>query len=120
MLTNDSVKNYQKIVLLLIFIYLVLFSFILEIAAFPNISPEILDSLPVNPILLGDDSLNELIYISSDFSILVFRRATFQLLNLNMGDALFLDYEITKDDYFLGQIINIIRDIRDNSYQNGM
>ncbi|HNR65290.1 MAG TPA: hypothetical protein PKJ95_03225 [Atribacterota bacterium] len=123
MLTNGLVKKHQKIVLLLVFIYLILFIlflFTLEIAAFPNISPETLGSLPVNPILLDDDSLNELIYISSDFSILVFRRATFQLLNLNMGDALFLDYEITKDDYFLGQIINIIRDIRDNSYQNGM
>lgn len=73
--------------------------------------------LPEDAIILDESSSQELVYISSDYSILVFRRTTPQLANLSVGDILYLDAEITKNNYFLGQVTNIIRE---DAYQKGM
>ena len=61
--------------------------------------------------------LNELFIISSDHSILVFRELLKQLISVSVGDVLYLDPGITKGDYFLGQIRNIMRE---DTYQKGM
>ena len=66
--------------------------------------------LPVDTIVLDESSAQELVYISPDHSILVFRRTTPQLADLRVGDVLFLDTEVTKNHHFLGQIMNLIRE----------
>ena len=73
--------------------------------------------MPDNLIVLDESSSQELIYISIDHSILVFRRVTPQLANLIVGDVLYLDVGIMKNNHFLGQMINIIRE---GAYQKGM
>ena len=103
----------MTICLILVF----LFSSIMILFASEEFSGTKNSLMPDNLIVLDESSSQELIYISIDHSILVFRRVTPQLANLIVGDVLYLDVWIMKNNHFLGQMINIIRK---GAYQKGM
>ncbi|GAB4116311.1 MAG: hypothetical protein Kow00103_11850 [Candidatus Caldatribacteriota bacterium] len=62
-----------------------------------------------NIIILDDLTLQEMIYVSPDQSILIFRNRTPQLEQLKIGDVLWFYAELKKDFGFLRQIANIQR-----------
>lgn len=97
-------------------IFVFLFSSSMILFASEEVSGTKNSLMPENLIVLDESSSQELIYISIDHSILVFRRATPQLADLSVGDVLFLDAGITKNNHFLGQVKNIIRE---SAYQKG-
>lgn len=117
MLSSILGKYLRNIICVIIILCFTFILFSPKVSAFKSVPPEIGDNLSIKTVSLDDDSLEELIYISSDYSILVFRRVTPQLERLSVGDILFLDAGITKNHHFLGQIINIIREDID---QKGM
>lgn len=118
MLFLKNLKYAIKIIITVIVIYPFLSLISMDLVASPNQSLAILnESVPVEAIVLNESSTQELVYISSDYSILIFRRVTPQLADLSTGDVLYLPPGITKDQYLLGQIMNIIGK---DDYQQGM
>ena len=63
--------------------------------------------IPKNTIVLDEPSSQELVYISSDQSILLFRSSTPQLEQLQPGDVLWLNAAVNDNYGFLRQIIYI-------------
>ena len=101
---NQISRNIFFIFLLLILIFFIqteLFAAQTELVVYSHLLPE-------DAIVLDESVSRELIYISPDYSILVFRSLNPQLAKITIGDVLYLDSELTKDKSFLGQIINMI------------
>jgi hypothetical protein len=69
-----------------------------------SISIEDKDLMPKNTVVLDEQSSQELIYISSDQSILLFRNSTPQLEQLRVGDVLWLNVAVNDNYGFLRQI----------------
>ncbi|HER23882.1 MAG TPA: hypothetical protein ENO17_02360 [Candidatus Atribacteria bacterium] len=61
--------------------------------------------IPKNTIVLDESSSQELVYISQDQSILLFRNSTSQLEQLHVGDVLWLNAAANDNYGFLRQII---------------
>jgi len=78
--------------------------------ALENISPEVPDYIPTGTIILDEPSSQELVYISSDQSVLVFRNSTSQLEQLQPGDALLLNVTQFNASYLLFQIKHIVKE----------
>jgi len=106
---NRLNEYFQIITFILLTILIALFCGSVEIIALENISPEVPDYIPAGTIILDETSSQELVYISSDQSVLVFRNSTSQLEQLQPGDALLLNVTQFNASYLLFQIKHIIK-----------
>jgi len=106
---NRFNKYFQIITFILFTIFITLFFGSPEIMALENIPPEIPDFIPEGTIILDELSSQEIIYISSDQSILLFRNSTPQLEQLQSGDVLLLNVTQFNASYLLFQIKHIIK-----------
>jgi len=106
---NRYNKYFQIITFILFAIFITLFFGNLEIMALENISLETPDFIPAGTIILDEPSSQEIIYISSDQSILLFRNSTPQLEQLQSGDVLLLNVTQFNASYLLFQIKHIIK-----------
>ena len=103
-------NEYFKIITFILFIvFLTIFLGSVEIIALENIYPETPDFIPAGTIILDEPSSQEIIYISSDQSVLVFRNSTPQLEQLQSGDVLLLNVTQFNASYLLFQIKHIIK-----------
>jgi hypothetical protein len=75
-----------------------------------SISIEDKNLMPKNTIVLDEQSSQELVYISPDQSILLFRSSTPQLEQLRVGDVLWLNATVNDNYGFLRQVKHIIKD----------
>jgi len=103
---NNFFKNYFFI---LIFIFLLINIRGIKIISAEVYSQQDIDLISQSIIVLDDLTLQELVYLSPDQSILIFRNTTPQLEQLKRGDVLWFYAEISKDFGFLRQIENIKR-----------
>jgi len=106
---NRLNKYFQIITFILLTILIALFCGSVEIIALENISPEVPDYIPAGTIILDKPSSEEIIYISSDQSILVFKNSTPQLEQLESGDVLLFNATESDTSYLLFQIKHIIK-----------
>jgi len=106
---NRVNKYFQIITFILFTIFITLFFGSLEIMALENVSLEIPDFIPAGTIILDEPSSQEIIYISSDQSVLLFRNSTPQLEQLQSGDVLLLNVTQFNASYLLFQIKHIIK-----------
>jgi len=106
---NKLNKYFQIITFILLTILIALFFGNVEIIALENISPEVPDYIPAGTIILDEPSSEEIIYISSDQSILVFKNSTPQLKQLESGDVLLINATESDTSYLLFQIKHIIK-----------
>jgi hypothetical protein len=109
--------SYKLTVLFLFFVFLLLFILIRPSFAISLYLPITQDDLPEDAVLLNQSSLQELIYISKEENILVFRKTTSQLGQLKIGDVLYLGARMIKSENNLVQVENIIND---KVYQKGL
>jgi hypothetical protein len=86
----------------------------IEIIALENISLEVPDFIPEGTIILDEPSSQEMIYISSDQSILIFRNSTPQLEQLQSGDVLLINVTQFNASYLLFQIKHMIKGSSNN------
>ena len=82
--------------------------------ALENVSLEIPDFIPAGTIILDEPSSQEIIYISSDQSVLLFRNSTPQLEQLQSGDVLLLNVTQFNASYLLFRIKHIIKERPNN------
>jgi len=106
---NRFNKFFQIVTCILFTIFITLFLGSLEIMALGDVSLEIPDFIPAGTIILNEPSSQEIIYISSDQSVLVFRNSTPQLEQLQSGDVLLLNVTQFNASYLLFQIKHIIK-----------
>ena len=111
---NRLNRYFQIITFILFTILIALFFVSIEILALENISPEVPDYIPQGTIILDEPSTQEIIYISSDQSVLIFRNTTFQLEQLQPGDVLLLNVTQFNASYLLFQIKHIIKERPNN------
>ena len=105
----------QIIIFILFIIFVTIFFGSVEIMALENISLRIPDFIPEGTIVLDEPSSQEIIYISPDQGILIFKNSTPQLEKLQIGDVLLLtETAADKPSGFLRQIKHIIKE-RPNS-----
>ena len=107
-------KYFQIITFILFTIFITLFFGSLEIMALENISLKIPDFIPVGTIILDEPSSQEIIYISPDQSVLLFRNSTPQLEQLQSGDVLLLNVTQFNASYLLFRIKHIIKEKPNN------
>jgi hypothetical protein len=105
---SNTFNQYFKIITFILFIILITIFFgSIEIIALENIYPEAPDFIPKGTIVLDETSSQELVYISPDQGILLFRSSTPQLEQLHVGDVLWLN-AAAKDNFgFLRKIIYV-------------
>jgi hypothetical protein len=106
---NRLNEYFQIITFILLTILIALFCGSVEIIALENISPEVPDYIPAGTIILDETSSQELVYISSDQSVLIFRNSTSQLEQLKSGDVLLINATESDTSYLLFQIKHIIK-----------
>jgi len=106
---NKINQYFQIITFILFIIFITIFFGNVEIIASENIYPEVPDFIPKGTIVLDELLSQELVYISSDQSVLVFRNTTSQLEQLQPGDALLLNVTQFNASYLLFQIKHIIK-----------
>jgi len=106
---NRLNRYFQIITFILLTILIALFFGSIEIVALENIPPEIPDYIPQGTIVLDEPSSQEIIYISSDQSILIFKNSTPQLEQLQSGDVLLLNVTRFNASYLLLQIKHTIK-----------
>jgi len=106
---NKINQYFQIITFILFIIFITIFFGNVEILASENIYPEVPDFIPKGTIVLDEPSSQELVYVSSDQSVLVFRNTTSQLEQLQPGDALLLNVTQFNTSYLLFQIKHIIK-----------
>ena len=111
---NKLNKYFQIITFILFIIFISLFFGSLEIMALENVSLEIPDFIPAGTIILDEPSSQEIIYISSDQSVLLFRNSTPQLEQLQSGDVLLLNVTQFNASYLLFRIKHIIKEKPNN------
>ncbi len=112
---NRFNKYFQIITFILFTIFITIFFGCIEIIALENIPLKVPDFIPKGTIILDEPSTQEMIYISSDQSILIFKNSTPQLEKLQIGDVLLLSGIVAdKPSGFLRQIRHIIKE-RPNS-----
>jgi len=104
---NKINQYFQIITFILFIIFITIFFGNVEIIASENIYPEAPDFIPKGTIVLDETSSQELVYISPDQGILLFRSSTPQLEQLHVGDVLWLN-AAAKDNFgFLRKIIYV-------------
>ena len=105
---SNTFNQYFQIITFILFIILITIFFgSIEIIASENIYPEAPDFIPKGTIVLDETSSQELVYISPDQGILLFRSSTPQLEQLHIGDVLWLN-AAAKDNFgFLRKIIYV-------------
>ena len=106
---NRFNKYFQIITFILFIVFLTIFFGSIEIIALENIPLKVPDFIPAGAIILDESSSQEIIYISSDQSVLVFRNSTPQLEQLQSGDVLLLNVTQFNASYLLFQIKHIIK-----------
>lgn len=111
---GSSNQSFKIIIYILLFIFIIIFTGGVKIFATEIYSIEDKNLIPKNTIVLDDQSSQELVYISPDQSILLFRSSTPQLEQLQVGDVLWLK-AATNDNYgFLGQIKYVSKEESNN------
>lgn len=90
--------------------FIIIFFGAINIFASEIYSIEDKNLMPKTTIVLDEQSSQELVYISPDQSILLFRNSTPQLEQLRVGDVLWLNVAVNDNYGFLGQIKHIIKD----------
>ena len=103
----SSNQNFKSIIYILLSIFIIIFSTGVTVFATEIYSIEDKSLIPKNTIVLDEPSSQELVYISSDQSILLFRSSTPQLEQLQPGDVLWLNAAVNDNYGFLRQIIYI-------------
>ena len=111
---NRFNKYFQIITFILFTIFIIIFFGCIEIIALENIPLKIPDFIPEGTIILDEPSSQEIIYISSDQSILIFKNSTPQLEQLQPGDVLLLNVTQFNASYLLFQIKHIIKGSSNN------
>jgi hypothetical protein len=106
---NRFNKYFQIITFILFIIFITIFFGSIEIIALENIPLKVPDFIPAGTIILDEPSSQEMIYISSDQSIFVFRNSTPQLEQLQSGDVLLINAIEGRTSYLLFQIKHIIK-----------
>ena len=107
-------QSFKIIIYILLLIFIIIFTAEVKIFATEIYSIEYKNLIPKNTIVLDEPSSQELVYISPDQSILLFRRSTPQLEQLHVGDVLWLN-AAAKDNYgFLRQIKYISKEESNN------
>jgi len=84
--------------------FIIIFTGGVKIFATEIYSIEDKNLMPKNTIVLDDQSSQELVYISPDQSVLLFRSSTPQLEQLQVGDVLWVNAAANDNYGFLGQI----------------
>jgi hypothetical protein len=103
-------NKYFKIITFILFtIFITIFFGSIEIIALENISLKVPDFIPEGTIILDEPSSQEVIYISTDKSVFVFRHSTPQLEQLQSGDVLLINAIEGNTSYLLFQIKHIIK-----------
>jgi hypothetical protein len=103
-------NKYFKIITFILFtIFIAIFFGSIEIIALENIPLKVPDFIPKGTIILDEPSSQEMIYISSDQSILIFKNSTPQLEQLQSGDVLLINVTRFNASYLLFQIKHIIK-----------
>jgi len=106
----NRLNKYFKIIVFILFtIFIIIFFGCIEIIASENIPLKVPDFIPEGTIILDEPSSKEIIYISSDQSILIFRNSTPHLEQLQSGDVLLLNVTRFNASYLLFQIKHIIK-----------
>lgn len=103
----SSNQNFKSIIYILLSIFIIIFSAGVTVFATEIYSVEDKSLIPKNTIVLDEPSSQELVYISSDQSILLFRSSTPQLEQLRVSDVLWLNASVNDNYGFLRQIIYI-------------
>ena len=106
---NRFNRYFQIITFILLTILIALFFGCMEIIALENTPLKVPDYIPGGTIVLDEPSSQEMIYISSDQSILVFKNSTPQLEQLQSGDVLLLNVTQYNTSYLLFEIKHIIK-----------
>ena len=105
---NRFNRYFQIITFILLTILIALFFGCMEIIALENTPLKVPDFIPGGTIVLDEPSSQEIIYISSDQSIIVFRQSTPQLEQLEPGDVLLINAIEGSTSYLLFQIKHMI------------
>jgi len=103
MMKHKKPNKYFKIFILWA-TFLIIFTSGVKIFATEIYSIEDKNLIPKNTIVLDEQSSQELVYISPDQSILLFRSSTPQLEQLRVGDVLWLNAAVNDNYGFLRQI----------------
>jgi hypothetical protein len=111
---NRFNKYFQIIIFILFTIFITIFFGSIEIIALENTPLEVPDFIPGGTTILDEPSSQEIIYISSDQSILIFKNSTPQLGQLQSGDVLLLNVTQFNASYLLFQIKHIIKERPNN------
>jgi len=106
-------NKYFKIFILWV-TFLIIFTGGVKIFAMEIYSIEDKNLIPKNIIVLDEPSSQELVYISPDQSILLFRSFTPQLEQLRVGDVLWLNAAVNDNFGFLGQIKYVSKEETNN------
>ena len=105
-----KINKYFKIINFILFtIFITIIFGCIEIIALENIALEVPDFIPSGTIILDEPSTQEITYISSDQSIIVFSHTTSQLEQLKSGDVLLINAIESNTSYLLFQITHIIK-----------
>ena len=94
--------------------FIVIFTAGVTIFATEIYSIEDKNLIPKNTIVLDEPSSKELVYISPDQGILLFRSSTSQLVQLRVGDILWLNTAVNDNYGFLRQIIYVSKEEYNN------
>ena len=111
---NRLNRYFQIIIFILFTIFFTIFFGSIEIIALEKISLEIPDFIPAGTIVLDEPSTQEIIYISPDQSVFVFRHSTPQLEQLQSGDILLINAIEENTSYLLFEIKHIIKERPNN------
>ena len=111
MIVNKNFNKCLQISFIILFVILITIFFGgIKIFALENLSIEVPDFIPEGTIILDEQSSQEIIYISPDQSVFVFRYSTPQLEQLQSGDVLLINAIEEKTSYLLFEIKHIIKD----------
>lgn len=94
--------------------FIIIFTGGVKIFATEIYSIEDKNLIPKNTIVLDDQSSQELVYISPDQSVLLFRSSTPQLEQLQIGDVLWVNAAANDNYGFLGQIKYVSKEKSNN------
>jgi len=106
---NNFNKYFKTISFVLCAIVVMLFIGSMEIMAIENTPPEVPDFIPEGTIILDEQSIKEINYISPDKGVFIFRNATPQLEKLQSGDVLLINPTEEEISYLLLEIMHIIK-----------
>ena len=113
MMKHKKPNKYFKIIIFWV-TFIIIFTAGVTIFATEIYSIEDKSLIPKNTIVLDEPSSKELVYISPDQGILLFRSSTSQLVQLRVGDILWLNAAVNDNYGFLRQIIYVSKEKSNN------